>query len=402
MPDELLFTQPQWNTWIELTYNQNEADILTYARSILKHGFSPGVLMIDDTWQEAYGVWDFHPGRFTNPKALIDSLHEMGFKVMLWICPFVSADSPPYRELKAKNALLAEAGSASKPEPAMVRWWNGASAVLDFTAPEAVSWFNAQLERLQKDYAIDGFKFDAGDTPFYTGKVSSRQNISANTHTELFGQFGLKYPLNEYRAMWKRGGQPIAERIADKFHSWEDLQKLVPQVVLQGLEGYSFTCPDMIGGGDYISFLNLKTLDQDLVVRSAQCHALMPMMQFSVAPWRILDAPHLEAVKKSVALRSAMTPKILALAKQSAKTGEPIVKSLEYVFPSQGFATVKDQFMLGDKIMVAPLTEKGKTSRVILIPKGKWKSDEGKIIKGPVKLRVEVPVDRLPYFELMK
>lgn len=39
--------------------------------------------MIDDNWQEDYGKWDFHPGRFPNPKAMIDSLHQMGFKVML-------------------------------------------------------------------------------------------------------------------------------------------------------------------------------------------------------------------------------------------------------------------------------------------------------------------------------
>jgi alpha-glucosidase len=45
MPDKLLFTSPQWNTWIELTYNQNQADILKYARGILANGFQPGVLM---------------------------------------------------------------------------------------------------------------------------------------------------------------------------------------------------------------------------------------------------------------------------------------------------------------------------------------------------------------------
>ncbi|VAW23213.1 hypothetical protein MNBD_BACTEROID01-1875 [hydrothermal vent metagenome] len=48
--------------------------------------------MIDDNWQEDYGKWDFHPGRFPNPKGMMDSLHQMGFKVMVWICPFVSPD----------------------------------------------------------------------------------------------------------------------------------------------------------------------------------------------------------------------------------------------------------------------------------------------------------------------
>jgi hypothetical protein len=69
-PDTLLFTQPQWNTWIELTYNQNQNDILKYAHNVLSNGFKPGVLMIDDTWQEDYGVWNFHPGRFTEPASM--------------------------------------------------------------------------------------------------------------------------------------------------------------------------------------------------------------------------------------------------------------------------------------------------------------------------------------------
>src|SRR5437016_356489 len=39
------------------------------------HGLPPGVLMIDDNWQEDYGKWTFHPGRFTDPKAMVNELH---------------------------------------------------------------------------------------------------------------------------------------------------------------------------------------------------------------------------------------------------------------------------------------------------------------------------------------
>ena len=56
-PDLLFFSAPQYNTWIELTYNQNENDILRYAQSMLDNGLPPGVLMIDDTWQTGYGDW---------------------------------------------------------------------------------------------------------------------------------------------------------------------------------------------------------------------------------------------------------------------------------------------------------------------------------------------------------
>src|SRR5690242_14594647 len=106
LPDTLLFAAPQYNTWIELMYDQNQADVLKYAHGIVAHGFPPGVLMIDDNWQEDYGRWRFHPGRFPAPKAMVDSLHAMGFKVMVWVCPFVSADADVYRELRKKRFLL--------------------------------------------------------------------------------------------------------------------------------------------------------------------------------------------------------------------------------------------------------------------------------------------------------
>ena len=97
IPEALLFTSPQYNTWIELTYNQNEKDILNYAQAIIDNGFPPGVIMIDDNWQEDYGTWNFKAAEFNDPKQMVNRLHELGFKVMLWVCPFVSADSPNYR-----------------------------------------------------------------------------------------------------------------------------------------------------------------------------------------------------------------------------------------------------------------------------------------------------------------
>jgi len=406
MPDTLLFARPQYNTWIELTYNQNQEDVLKYAQGILDNGFPPGVLMIDDTWQEDYGLWKFHPGRFPNPKEMIEKLHTMGFKVMLWICPFVSADQATiYNALRKSKALLL--GKTNHPsnwdkeyKPVMVEWWNGQSAVLDLSNPVAVDWFNQQLDGLVRDFGVDGFKFDAGDMRFYPTWSTSKGNVSPNEQCALFAHIGLRFPLNEYRACWKMGGQPLAQRLQDKAHNWEDLQKLIPNMILEGLCGYPFSCPDLIGGGEWTSFLDEKTLDRELVVRSAQCHALMPMMQFSVAPWRILTKDQLYAVKQAVAIRMQFTPRILQLARNAAKTGEPILKSMEYVFPNQGFGDVKDQFVLGDEIVVAPMLGKGKSQRKVSLPKGNWVADDGKEYKGGTVYDIEVPLDRIPYFRL--
>ena len=400
LPDPLFFSTPQYNTWIELVYNQNQQDILKYAQSIIDNGFPPGVLMIDDNWQKYYGNFEFKTDRFPDPKGMIDELHAMGFKVMLWVCPFVSADSPEYRELSSKQYLIKKKGSKT---PAIIHWWNGQSACFDLTNPEAYDYYVSALKKMQSVYGIDGFKLDAGDNSFYDPKYidSYKKNALSTDHTLSWAKIGLEFPFNEYRAGWKMGGQALVQRLGDKNYSWKNgVQLLIPEMLAAGLMGYSYTCPDMIGGGQYGSFLNIESdkFDQNLIVRSAQVHALMPMMQFSVAPWRILNKDNLETVKQAALLHKQFGDYIIDLAKESSVTGEPIVRHMEYVFPDQNFAECKDQFMLGDKYLVAPVLTP-ENSRSIKLPKGKWKDDEGKIYKGGQTITMNIPLNRLVYFE---
>lgn len=139
-------------------------------------------------------------------------------------------------------------------------------------------------------------------------------------------------------------------------------------------------------------------VDQELFVRSAQVHALSPMMQFSAAPWRVLDAEHFAAVKAAVDLRQRFVPRMLELAKESARTGEPMLRNLEYVFPGRGYEDVKDEFLLGNDILVAPVLTEGATARTVILPPGKWQAEDGAVYEGPKMIDVPAPLAKLPYF----
>lgn len=405
--DSLLITSPQYNLWIELLYNPNQADVLKYANTILDKGWPAGVLMIDDNWTRYYGEFELDRVKFPNPEQMCAELHSKGFKVMLWVCPFITADSPEFRELAEKKLLLLDsegrkdANWENTTKPLLIKWWNGYSAHLDLTNPDAVKWLKDKLNYLTNRYGIDGYKFDAGDAVFFTNpNLVSYDTSSPQDLCYEWSKIGLDYKLNEYRASWKMGGQPLVQRLRDKLHNWEDLQKLVPHTIVQQLMGYQFVCPDMIGGGDYISFLPGNSFDQKLVVRSAQCSALMPMMQFSVAPWRVLDSLHFKAVDKIVKLRQQFVPYIMQLMHESVQTGGPIVKSLEFEFPGQGFHNITNQFLLGDRFMVAPVIT-SHDSREVVFPKGIWKY-RNETIKGPAQRTFEVGLDELLIFEKVK
>jgi alpha-glucosidase (family GH31 glycosyl hydrolase) len=386
IPEPLLFRAPQYNTWIELMYDQEENAILNYAERLIDEGYPPGVLMIDDNWQEDYGVWDFHPGRFADPKAMIERLHAMGFEVMLWICPFVSPDCLIFRQLREAGALVLNDDG----KPYLSEWWNGYSGVLDLTRQAGREWFESQLQFLTETYGVDGFKFDAGDFSFYPR--------AAHEHCEAFNRLGAKFPLNEFRAAWKSADLPLAQRLADRHHAWGDngLASVLPNLIVQGLLGYSFVCPDMIGGGQYGSFLGEGfSIDAELVVRYAQAAALCPMMQFSVAPWRILDEKHAALCREAAHLHMRLGEEILQLAKECARTGEPMLRSMEYECPGYGYSSIQDQFLLGNSILVAPVLQKGQFERSVVIPPGEWRGDEGREYSGPQTVAMNAPLERL-------
>lgn len=400
LPDTLLFSMPQYNTWIELMYNQNQHDILNYAKQAIDNGYPAGVFMIDDNWQKYYGNFDFKPDRFPNPKAMIKQLHDEGFKIMLWISPYVSADSPEYRELAQKGYLIRKKGSNT---PAIIHWWNGYSACYDLSNPDAVKHLIAQLTHLQQEYGVDGYKFDAGDINLFRGDYAFFDSTAtANDMCMKWAELGLQFPFNEYRACWKMGGQALVQRLGDKDYSWKAVQLLIPEMTGLGLMGHPYGCPDMIGGGQFKAFMdvNKENVDQRLIVRSCQIHAMMPMMQFSVAPWRILSEKNNAICSKYAQLHKQMGSYIVQLAREAAQTGEPIVRSMEYCFPTEGFEDCKDQFMLGDIYLIAPIVDNS-DRRTVRLPKGRWLDDQGKVHRGARVIEVDAPLDRLPYFERM-
>ena len=417
-PELLYFSAPQYNTWIELTYHQNEKDILAYAKSMIDNGLPPGVFMIDDTWQHGYGEWDFDMRRFSDPKGMMDKLHGMGYKVLLWICPFVSMDTPAYRRIAwgrnpddvkgfpTKGGFLLsskESGIHGIPPPAAVSWWNGCSALLDFTHPNAVAWFSEQLDRLVKDYGVDGFKFDGGEVEFYSSIrgnfIAHDENASPSVQSALYGDFALKYKGSELRNGFGFAGKPVIMRLHDKAHSWEAVARLVPDMLAAGFVGCPFICPDMIGGGSWTAFLPGAPFDPELFIRSAQIHALCPMMQISASPWRVLSKEHQRIFKQTVELRQKFAPRFVEIAKASAKTGEPMMRNMEYSFPGMGYADIKDQFMMGDNLLVAPVVEKGATSRKVILPPGRWRSADGRTYIGATVIEVSASLAQLPYFE---
>lgn len=205
--------------------------------------------------------------------------------------------------------------------PYLVEWWQGRGGLLDVTNPSAMQWFMDRLQILQNETGLDGFKFDAGEACFLPSDAVTHQKIDANEYTYHYVDAVSKhYRLTEVRSGWKNQRAPIFFRQWDKTTSWgldNGLHSVLTGILALGLSGYPFILPDMVGGNAYE-----ETTDAELMIRWTQLNALLPSMQFSLAPWDYGE-PCAELCRRYAELHTEFAPRIMKIAHETTKTGAP-------------------------------------------------------------------------------
>ncbi|MBE7434564.1 MAG: glycoside hydrolase [Anaerolineales bacterium] len=399
LPPEGLFTKPTWTTWARYKTAINQEVVLKFADEIIQNGYPYHVMEIDDRWQVYYGDLDFDPQRFPDPKAMIDELHAKGFKVTTWVIPFLNERSNAFAEGK-KNGWLVRRTDGS---PYLVPWWQGHGGLLDVTHPSALEWFFERLNQLQVKTGADGFKFDASEACFLPIDAVTHQKIHPNEYTNIYVDAVAKHHrLTEVRSGWKNQSTPIFFRQWDKTTSWgldNGLHSVLTGALAMSLAGYPFILPDMVGGNEYD-----EKADADLMIRWTQLNALLPSMQFSLAPWDY-GADAAELCRLFANLHVEFAPKILEIARATVAKGQPIIRPIFWLDPSDERAlTCGDEFLLGDEFLVAPVVTPNTTQRDVYLPKGEWQNYwTGETIPGNTLLEhYPTPLDTLPIFKRIK
>lgn len=403
------FRNPIVNTWASLGYMQKQSDILELARGFKKMGVPPGVFMIDHGWHELpMGTWDFNFHFIPDPLGMVKEMKEsLGYSaVILWFDNHVAMESLHYRDIVRRGYTLKTEASGYQLS-FVSQWWAGWGAVLDCTNPECFADVEKRLHWLMETYGVDGFFFDAGDPENFIDKLGYERNrprpfvadATPSDMTRAYHMLGTTVPYQQHRASWKMGGLPLKQTERDKAPTFAALRMCLSNGIVAGLIGYPFIDFDMVGGGLFgPTQKDRRPVFQQQFVRSMQVQCLSPMVQLSIPPWKVLDAEHLDAFRKAISLRQKWVPYIVETAVATGRTGEPMMRSLEYAFPGNGYETVMDEFMMGEKLLVAPQIVENAVSRKVLIPPGTWRADDGQVYIGPKSVEVATPLDRLPYF----
>nr|AHH86056.1 glycoside hydrolase family 31 [Phaedon cochleariae] len=401
IPNRKMIEEPIWTTWAKYKRDITDDIILEFAQEVRNHGYN-GQIEIDDNWETCYGAQEFSQETFSDVANTVKKLKEMGFRVTLWVHPFVNSDCQNNSDEGVENGYFV-VDSNNKTNGS---WWNSNDAhQIDFTNPQAAEWWSARLRKLQANVGIDSFKFDAGETDYGPQPSVYRSvpqeavpNILTSSYIRTCAKFG---DLIEVRSAWRTQDLPIFVRMLDKDSNWEmnnGLPTLVTTLLQMNMNGYTFVLPDMIGGNGY----NMETPSPELMVRWTQANTFMPAMQFSYLPWEItspdFDVPAI--VKKFVNLHQNYTAALLRAVEASKLNGSPVNPPIWWIDPTDAEALAcDDEFLVGEEILVAPILSEGATSRKVYLPRGTWRDgNNDTIYTGPISLDYSADINTLPYF----
>ena len=403
IPDTMLFQHPIWSTWAQYKEDITQSKVMEFAEAIVGNGFSNSQLEIDDRWESDYGDLDFDLSKFPDPKLMVEQLESMGFRVTLWVHPFVNLNTKSMNDGIFKFAFVSD---PSNYMPALTSWWQGSRAmIIDFTTNRGTTWFTERLSQLQTKYNVSSFKFDAGESNWlpncYSLSRSNTRNPSqySTSYAEMAYSVDSGIRHQEVRIGSRSQHLPMFVRMMDKDSRWgsnNGIETLIPDALNFGVIGYPFILPDMIGGNAYVGGLP----DKELFIRWTQVNAFLPSVQYSIVPWQY-DQEVIDITRDMSDLHTKYSDKFISLAREAVITGAPIIRPLWWIAPTDPVAlSIDSEFLVGDDLLVAPVLKQGARSRDIYLPEGEWFDElRHEVVSGSQWLfDYIVQLHELPYF----
>lgn len=377
-----LFEQPIYELGGAEALLYNSSDVIAFADRLTQKGAPLGTILLPQGWNSPSGEVAFDSEAYPNPKEMIDNLHGRGMKVMLTITPYVMAAGRGYQLLRKEGRLMEDGEGA----PVVFQSRLGYTACRALSDKE-IARLNTALKELQKNYGVDGFYFDCLDAISLLG----------NNPTELTKFLNAWHKASEgidvaiYSSPVSQQLGAIASSVSSsRDYTWESLTESLERAIDASLLGFSRTT--------IAADLNFAKQNPNLILRTASLAALLPVAIIPYAVWG-LDGDKTCAFCSLLKWRTENGGYYLSLAEQGATSAEPIIRHLEYQFPRTGFTNARDEFMVGSKWLVAPVTSEG-GMRMVRLPKGRWKEvGSGRIIKGPRVIDVDVSDGKTPIYE---
>ncbi|ARV16548.1 TIM-barrel domain-containing protein [Polaribacter sp. SA4-12] len=370
------------------------------------------------------GYENWTTGPYLNLRKMTDSLHNLGYKVLSYLHPYQEvklpksdADNPTYKTLDSLGILLVTPQNIRNS-----RYAHDTNGLYNFHLPLMGELWQNMLRNVIKRDGFDGYMEDFGDLSYcFDRKKQQWKAIDYGQETPLTAnQYNNSYPLVYHKLSYllakeidpklatfcrsgSIGAAPYTKIIwgGDQLSNWDKTfgyPSVITSGISCGLSGYANWAPDILS----------SSTDMELWKRWVQFAAFTLIMRdhlwvndpTSVDIWFNDETP--QYFKRYAEVHMKLVPYIQEALAHYRETGTPLVRHMMLEFPEEPESfNCEYQYMFGSKYLVAPVVDKGATTKKIYFPKGEWKCFWNKdLIRSSGEwITVDAPLEDLPVYE---
>ncbi|MBD5275297.1 MAG: glycoside hydrolase family 31 protein [Bacteroides sp.] len=398
---------PKWGLgfWQRVPSLYTDEQVKKEISDFRENKFPLNVIGLEPGWMSrSYPcTYEWDKTRFPDPKGFMASLDSAGVKANLWINPYVSPDGVLYDKVKEKS------GSHTV--------WCG--LVPDYTLDEVRDTMTAHFIRNEIDLGVSGFKIDENDgydSWLWPDVARFPSGTSAEQMRQIYGALMQKTFYDMYLGKNERTYGLVRASNAGTssfpfviYNDYYDHRDFITALVNSSFIGVLWT-PEVRSS---------RSAEEWIRRMQTVCFSPVAMLNAwsdGTKPWSFPEVA--ESVNEIAWLRMRLIPYLYSAFADYAFKGIPPVRAMNLV---EGFdrssdmekvafdATdnpydlavrkeIRDQFMVGESLLVAPLFA-GEVEREVTLPRGKWYDfytgeyvGEGEVIKATPGL------DRIPVY----
>jgi alpha-D-xyloside xylohydrolase len=396
---------PAWSfgLWLttSFTTSYDEATVTGFVDGMAQRDLPLSVFHFDTFWMREFNWCDFEwdVRAFPDPPAMLKRLRDRGLRICVWINPYIAQRSALFAEGMAAGHLVCRPGGDVWQSDS----WQAGMALVDFTNPQARSWYAGKLRALL-DMGVDCFKSDFGeriptDVAYHDGSDPERMH---NYYTYLYNETVFEV-LREHRGegdavLFARSATVGSQRFpvhwgGDCSSTFESMAESLRGGLSLAMSGFGYWSHD-IGGFEGVPAAAVFKRWVPFGLLSS--HSRLHGNQSYRVPW-LFDDEAVDVLRKFTKLKHRLMPYLYGSAVTAHTDGTPMMRPLVFDFPEDPACTHLDrQYLLGDSLLVAPVfSADGDTT--YYVPAGRWtRFDTGSTVDGPAWVRETHGFDSVP------
>ncbi|MDL2256162.1 DUF5110 domain-containing protein [Parabacteroides sp. OttesenSCG-928-G06] len=371
---------PRWGMgfWHRVPTLYSAEDVNREVSEFKAKGFPLTTIGLEPGWQtKAYPcTYEWDASRFPDPDKFIDGLLDQNIKLNLWINPYISKHTELYDRIK--------------PFTASHTVWSG--IVPDYSMPQVQKMMTDHFEKHQLDKGISGYKMDENDgydSWLWPDVATFPSGNSAEQMRQIYGSIMQSVTTDMYRKHNKRtyglvraGNAGTTSYPYVLYNDYYNHRDFITALINSSFVGVLWT-PEVRAS---------KTSEEWLRRMQTVCFSPLAMLNAwadGTKPWTF---PEVEKEVREISLLRMQlipylytafadycfygTPPMRAMNLEPGYTAGEIIEKGTLDATANPYAMavkreMKDQFMVGDYLLVAPLFA-GEKERKVVLPQGKW------------------------------